>query len=443
MQTIMKIIQSKLNQTALRTKVARLLPRCLPAFFVSVSLTLMLTVVLPISASLGDEPSAIDQLKKHLRGSSDGIASVVDQEFASQPLSKSQAKQAQKLIVNAWKESIHDERAAELKSGKLKVGKYEMPIFVKKFGKQPKDGWSLYISMHGGGGAPKRLNDRQWQNQKRLYQPQEGIYVAPRAPTDSWNLWHQGHIDQLYDRLITSLIVTEGVNPNRVYIMGYSAGGDGVYQLAPRMADRLAAAAMMAGHPNETSPLGLRNLPFTIHMGGKDAAYKRNTIAANWKTKLAELNKQDPGGYVHHVEIHEGMGHWMERQDAVALPWMAKHSRKRFPDRIVWKQDDVQHSRFYWLSVNTPAKPDRAEVVAERDKQSIAIEKSDVDALTVLLNDEMLDMDNPVDFKWGTANVGNQVVPRNIKNLVVSLLERGDPAMMFSGRVEISKPESK
>ena len=50
------------------------------------------------------------------------------------------------------------------------------------------------------------------------------------------------------------------VDPNRVYIMGYSAGGDGVYQLAPRMADRWAAAAMMAGHPNDASPLGLRNI---------------------------------------------------------------------------------------------------------------------------------------------------------------------------------------
>ena len=73
------------------------------------------------------------------------------------------------------------------------------------------------------------------------------------------------------------------LDPNKVYLMGYSAGGDGVYQLAPRMADRFAAAAMMAGHPNETSPLGLRNLPFTIHMGENDTPYKRNKVAAEWK----------------------------------------------------------------------------------------------------------------------------------------------------------------
>jgi poly(3-hydroxybutyrate) depolymerase len=44
-----------------------------------------------------------------------------------------------------------------------------------------------------------------------------------------------------------------GVNPDKVYLLGYPAGGDGVWQLAPRMADRFAAAAMMAGHPNGAS----------------------------------------------------------------------------------------------------------------------------------------------------------------------------------------------
>ena len=83
-----------------------------------------------------------------------------------------------------------------------------------------------------GGGAPSAVNDKQWENQKKLYTLDEGIYLAPRAPTDTWNLWHQAHIDPLFDRLISDLVVLEDVNPDRVYLMGYSAGGDGVFQLA-------------------------------------------------------------------------------------------------------------------------------------------------------------------------------------------------------------------
>jgi predicted peptidase len=64
-----------------------------------------------------------------------------------------------------------------------------------------------------------------------------------------------------------------------IYLLGYSAGGDGVYQLAPRMADRFAAASMMAGHPNDSTPAGLRNLPFALFMGGDDAAHNRNGVA--------------------------------------------------------------------------------------------------------------------------------------------------------------------
>jgi dienelactone hydrolase len=91
--------------------------------------------------------------------------------------------------------------------------------------------------MHGGGNAPSTVNDRQWKNQVGLYTLDEGVYLAPRAPTNTWNLWHESHIDTLFDQLIHAAVLFEGVNPNKVYIMGYSAGGDGVYQLAPRMAD--------------------------------------------------------------------------------------------------------------------------------------------------------------------------------------------------------------
>ena len=107
-------------------------------------------------------------------------------------------------------------------------------------------------------------------------------------------MWHQGHIDGLFERLNENMIVFEDVNPDRVYLMGYSAGGDGVYQLAPRMADRWAAAAMMAGHPNETLPLGLRNIAFTLHVGELDSAYNRNNVACQWQEKLTELRRADP-----------------------------------------------------------------------------------------------------------------------------------------------------
>jgi len=261
----------------------------------------------------------------------------------------------------------------------------------KTTGEAPADGRSLWISMHGGGNAPAALNDQQWRNQFQLYDPAEGIYVAPRAPTDTWNLWHEAHIDPMFARLIEDYVALRGVNPDKVYLMGYSAGGDGVWQLAPRMADRFAAASMMAGHPNEASLLGLRNLPFAIFVGGADAGYDRNKVAAAKSAELDRLEKDDPGGYVHLSRIYENLPHWMNRRDAEALPWMARFKRSPWPKKIVWFQDDVVHDRFYWLKIpgDSGAKAGD-QIVATVDGQTITLEGR-VPARTELrLSDELL-----------------------------------------------------
>jgi hypothetical protein len=342
-----------------------------------------------------------------------------------------------------WQEHvrrIRETRAEEMKARELSDGDLKMPFYYKTFGDKPEGGRSMYISLHGGGGAPKRVNDRQWENQKQLYRLEEGVYVAPRAPTDAWNLWHQGHIDRLFGRLIENMIVFEDVDPNRVYLMGYSAGGDGVFQLAPRMADRWAAAAMMAGHPNETFPLGLRNIAFTIHVGGRDAAYNRNEVARDWKRKLAELHKADPDGYVHWVKIYSDKGHWLDGEDSAAIPWMAKYRRNPLPSRIVWKQDDVTHARFYWLAVEPMNTEPRAEVTANRMGQRIEIMAKGVERLTIRLNDQLLKLDEPVIIASGGKPLFNGHVPRTITVLDKTLGEYGDPKAVYSGELTVDLP---
>ena len=85
------------------------------------------------------------------------------------------------------------------------------------------------------------------------------------------------------------MILTMEVDPNRVYLLGFSAGGDGVYAIVPRMADRFAAANMSAGHPNGISLLNLYNLPIQLQAGEFDDAYDRNTVTADYGMKLDAL----------------------------------------------------------------------------------------------------------------------------------------------------------
>jgi len=408
----------------------------------------------PITVSLDTEVSvsaneqnrsatAVASLAKFLTLPTDERPLIAEQPFAIVPLAKKDVVEATQLLWRDHVERIRSSRSEEMSARVLTLGELKMRFSYEVFGEKPSTGRSLFISMHGGGGAPTKVNDQQWENQKKLYRLEEGVYVVPRAPTDTWDLWHQSHIDRFFDRLIENMIVLEDVNPNRIYIMGYSAGGDGVYQLAPRMADRWAAASMMAGHPNETSPLGLRNLPFTLHMGEKDAAYNRNKTASEWEKKMADLHRDDPDGYNHEVRIHAGKGHWMDREDAVAIPWMAKWNRNPIPTRIVWKQDDVVGNRFYWLAIEPMEIQGRAEIVATRTHNTIDIQTKDADRVSVRLSDAMVDLDKPISITCGSSSLFQGIAPRTIEHLAVTLSERGDPKAIFCAEVKVSIPKDK
>ncbi len=357
----------------------------------------------------------------------------------SAPLTRDEAAKAVADLRARRVAEVRETRAAEVEARRIKLGDLEMPFFYKVFGEKPEGGRSLYLSMHGGGGAPARVNDQQHDNQKGLYKPEEGVYLAPRAPTNTWDLWHQAHVDPFFERLIEDMVVFEGVDPDRVYLLGYSAGGDGVYQLAPRMADRLAAASMMAGHPNEAQPLGLRNIGFALHVGADDAGYNRNKVAREYGAKLDQLQKADPGGYVHHVEIHPGRAHWMNREDAAALPWMARFRRDPAPKKVAWLQDDVTHDHFYWLAVEPGHARPGTIVVASIVGQEVQVEKAEgLDRLTIRLDDRLLDLDRPVKVVAKGKTLFEGPLPRTLATLKKTFDETGDPKLTFAAEIAIT-----
>jgi hypothetical protein len=403
-------------------------------------LVLFIVTTSPLAASAdpGESAMSVRSLDYELKQKPPSLAKLADMDFTKKYLTKEDAASARKLLWKAHAEIVRKDRADEIKAKLLTDGKLEMPFDLKIFGKKPKGGRSLWLSLHGGGGAPKAVNDSQWQNQKKLYQLDEGIYLSPRAPTNTWNLWHEAHIDRLFARLIEDLIVLEEVNPNRVYVLGYSAGGDGVYQLGPRMADTWAAASMMAGHPNGVSLLSLRNVPFALQVGANDAAFNRNKVGREYGEELDTLQKADPKGYKHFVKIREGMSHWMNLQDKEALPWMAKFVRNPIPDRIVWKQTGTVHDRSYWLAMPTKDAIDGSLVVATRDGQTIDIVTAEkVSKLLIRLDDRMLDLDKPVTVQQGGKTLYSGTPIRTIGSMLKTLIGRGDPELMFDAEIEV------
>lgn len=356
---------------------------------------------------------------------------------AQKKLSKEEAEVEVVRQVEAFVEESYGENRRAWLGGVFRMDTLRMPVLYKVFGEAPADGRSLYISMHGGGNAPKELNDHQWQNQIRLYTPKEGVYVAPRAPFDDWNMWFRPQMDEFFERLIWAAVTEFDVNPDKVYLLGYSAGGDGVWRMAPRMADRWAAASMMAGHPGEASQLNLRNVPFMIWMGELDEAYNRNTLAAEKGRMLDSLRMSDPLGYVHETHIVKGKGHWMERADTAAITWMSAFRRNPYPERVVWRQEETVRPTLYWLKVNFAEACPGMSLVARREGNRIIVEHCDYSSFTVCLNDEMMDLDKPVIVEYGGEVLFRGKVKRNKETMARNLRERKDVRFAFPAEIQV------
>jgi len=361
---------------------------------------------------------------------------MTDQAFAYAPLNSDEAKQTRELLCADHLANLRRDRKDEWASRSITIGSNVMRLKIRTEGNKPPGGWPLFISLHGGGSAPAAVNDQQWDNQIRLYNYKDSKIIAPRAPTDAWNMWHEAHMDALFDRLIEEAVALDDVNPNRVYLQGYSAGGDGVYQLAPRMADRFAAAAMMAGHPNNANPLGLRNLPFSIDVGALDSAFDRNKVAGEWGEKLDALHAADADGYIHRVTLHAGQAHWMNLTDQAAVDWIQKFTRNAVPKRIVWKQNQVTHNDFYWLGVPPGTGVNNAELDVQCNGQTIDILKAtNVKKLILRLDDRLVNCDQLVVVKMDGRELFRGTVVRTILAQQASLDDRGDRDLIFDGSI--------
>lgn len=427
----------------------------------------------PTAAPSREDPaskSAVEDLQRFLQGNVPPDQ-LPEQAFATVALTAQDARRAQDLLWQNHAHRIRQERAAEVSKNEVTVlASNGKPITMKYFSKLYRPAGQndssstaipLFIGLHGGGGCPPKVNDQQWENHQKIYDQayQEVanstrsslLYVAPRAPTNNWNLWHEPHVDGLLDRLIETLVASQNVDSNRVYLSGYSAGGDGVYVLAPRMTDRWAAASMMAGHPNGVSLRGIFNLPFSLHVGGNDSAYNRNTVARNYKKGLENWQQvEQQGGYAQvWAKIYEGKGHGLGGQDAAAMQWMAKYTRDATPTTLVWDKGSARHSRFYWV-LRSGGNPccGGGEIRITRQGQEVLIdlakcpEPTQIEPSTLCFNDTMVDLEKPICIYKQGKDTERQLLqevhpPRTIATLYDSLKERGDPNAVFAAKVKV------
>src|SRR5437868_13471163 len=85
-------------------------------------------------------------------------AAVARAEDNAPALTKEQAKAAGSALLAEREREVRGTREKEWKDREITIGAHTLKWKQKQFGTKPQEGWNLYISMHGGGGAPAAVN---------------------------------------------------------------------------------------------------------------------------------------------------------------------------------------------------------------------------------------------------------------------------------------------
>ena len=316
-------------------------------------------------------------------------------------------------------------------------GTKRLKYTISVFGQQPPTGFPLFIGLHGGGKS--KLNDEAWRHMSQgLYRDnikdvlKVGVYVAPRGIVDDWNLHFRPESYILFQRLIRNLLhqkpeeanesptplnpmAQHFVDPNRIYFLGFSAGGDGVYRLSTVLADRLAATNMSAGHPGGVRFHNLANLPICLQVGEQDGdqiehpgengklvrngEFQRNERTVASANTLQALRETDKDSYPYDIFVHptDGTKSWahnswersdelsdrndtlvflngarfrtdktLDKRNTCAVRWVSKATRKPLASFVVWDLAPIppslesqpilpsewgEYRFFYWLAI--------------------------------------------------------------------------------------------
>lgn len=387
-----------------------------------------------------------------------------------------------------------ESRKSEHNGRALKYGSSTMKFSLDTIGEMPEGGYSAFIALHGGGGAPPAVNDSQWEQMKLYYKNSVdiGVYVAPRGISNTYNLHFMPDSYPLYDRMIENLIAFEKVNPNKIYLLGFSAGGDGVYQIAPRMPDRWAGANMSAGHSNGVSLINVFNTPFLMQMGEMDTAYNRHKVAAQNYSSIQGFDQKWPG-YRYELFLHKGGGHnswrdndplgrpqevildprlWVSQSNREstmsntnAVEWLSQYERKSIPEVITWDlatfanrpvsygarllpKDEHKNllspldSLNAWIAVLETNDRSAGFLQASISDQENSIEIDSIDnirSLKILLKKQYFDFEKPISLFIDGVFLDKILAKPNLSIMTRSLLERGDPNYIFHAEITLLK----
>ncbi len=333
---------------------------------------------------------------------------------------------------------IHDSLRNDFNSKKVRFESHISPYTVKTVGTSPANGWALFIAMHGGGGAPQEVNDSQWRHMQVYYRdhPEVGgyIYVALRAPDNTWNGFYTGYVYPLIQNLLRQFLLFGDIDPAKKFIMGYSHGGYGAFAIGPKMPDYFAAIHASAAAPTDgIDPITLRNTVFTTMVGSKDTMYGRYKRILEFEKNVNDLRGDRTDIFPVTVQIvadhpHSGL------PDRDKIAEMYPNLRHPVPRDLTWLLSDNVISDFFWLNVPMPEAGKKFDVTCHNNH---LIATTNLEAATILLDSRLIDFKLPVTLVLN-GKTSKQKLNPSLLTLCKTLQRRGDPELAFTAELKLN-----
>lgn len=364
----------------------------------------------------------------------------------------------EELVAVLWKE-VHD-RAPRWKKA------LDTPYGEATWMQSGKGGEKagLLVGLHGGGEGAGHASEAasNWRMKGQLSLYPQGI----RLVHDTWNTVHG-------ERFVLSLIeyakAQHEIDPDRVYVAGFSMGSTGAWFMAGRHPDLFAGA--IAGHgvfmaspasqverKEEVQSLqhgllpNVRDLAVYFYTGTKDTNCMPGTFLYAWDV-LQDLRSKDRDGYENvRFALHEGLDHsFPSGEPEAGIDFVTAHRRDPFPSTLVWEYaadpfplpgpDDatsrVVKRWYYWLHCDAPR--DGMRVRATRDGNAIDLVCEGVPAssFTIYLNPSMIDVERPVRITVRGETVYEGRPEPSFATVLTSLDARLDRRLVFDRKVEL------
>ncbi|MAG58431.1 MAG: hypothetical protein CMJ83_19255 [Planctomycetes bacterium] len=268
------------------------------------------------------------------------------------------------------------------------------------------------------------------------------LTVTPEIPSDDRMGWNQPGTFDMIDRIYRRLVREFNVDTDRVYLSGYSAGGGAACFVAEMWPHRFAGFFSMgrlhhAYHPNPKACMNvLRHVPGFFAVGLDD---QKDRVDGYREAEAYYKEEGLPGEF----RFTKRVGHsYQQNLDKPALKYLAKKSRNAYPrsfDAIFYSyqnrdKETLLRSRQYWLEAKRPA-PNGTVCRVTVEGNTIKIDAKELRTGAVLLNDHIVDLDQPVTVLLNGRKVHDGPVERSLEFLFGWFSENRDRRELFWNRI--------